>query len=284
MINDDLRIQILTEALPYMQRFRGLTFVIKYGGAAMSNNTLKESVVKDIIFLSYLGIKIILVHGGGNEINTWLSKLEIVPKFKNGLRVTDKTTMEVVEMVLVGKINKELVSLFNRNGGKAVGLCGKDGSMITTRISKENSIGFVGEIENVNTHLINILISQNYIPIIASVGNDKNGQTCNINADTVAGEIAAALNVEKFLLLTDIPGVLKDINDSKSIIKVLNIKEARSLINDKVIFGGMLPKINCCIRSLAQGVASAHIIDGKISHALLLEIFTHNGIGTMITL
>jgi len=276
------RVQVLSEALPYIQQFAGRTVVVKYGGAAMKDNVLKDKVIRDIVFLSCVGLRPILVHGGGPEINSWLDKLGIEPQFKNGLRVTDSSTMDVVEMVLVGRVNKEIVSLINQAGGMAVGLCGIDGHLITARPQGDEGIGFVGEVSNVNIKILETLSSNGYIPVVSSVASDDNGQAYNINADTVAGEIAAALGAEKLILLTDTRGILKDYKDSSTLIPKVDITEARELIGDGIVSGGMIPKVTCCVRSLAQGVKAAHIIDGRIPHALLLEIFTDGGIGTMI--
>jgi acetylglutamate kinase len=276
------RVQVLSEALPYIQQFAGRTVVVKYGGAAMKDSTLKDQVIRDVVFLSCVGLRPILVHGGGPEINSWLDKLGIEPQFKNGLRVTDAPTMDVVEMVLVGRVNKEIVALINHAGGLAVGLCGKDGNLITARPQGEAGIGFVGEVCNVNIKILNTLVSSGYIPVVSSVAADETGQAYNINADTVAGEIAAAMGAEKLILLTDTRGILKDYKDPSTLIAKVDIQQARELIDNGTVAGGMIPKVNCCVRSLAQGVKAAHIIDGRIPHALLLEIFTDIGIGTML--
>ncbi|WNC25592.1 MULTISPECIES: acetylglutamate kinase [unclassified Thermosynechococcus] len=282
MLSDSDRVRVLSEALPYLQAFAGRTFVVKYGGAAMKEEQLKDSVIRDIVFLSYVGIRPVVVHGGGPEINAWLTKLNIEPQFKNGLRVTDAATMDVVEMVLVGRVNKEIVTLINQAGGKAVGLCGKDGNLIRARAQGEESIGFVGEVQGVDTRVITALVEKGYIPVISSVAADDTGQAYNINADTVAGEIAAALGAEKLILLTDTAGILRDYRDPSTLIYRLDIAEARQLIKEGVVSGGMIPKVTCCVRSLAQGVKAAHIIDGRVPHALLLEIFTDSGIGSML--
>lgn len=276
------RVKILSEALPYIQQFSGRTVVVKYGGAAMKDSSLKDKVIRDIVFLSCVGLRPILVHGGGPEINSWLDKLGIEPQFKNGLRVTDAPTMDVVEMVLVGRVNKEIVSLINQSGGMGVGLCGKDGNLITARPQGDESIGFVGEVSSINIKVLETLSKSGYIPVVSSVAADDSGQAYNINADTVAGEIAAALGAEKLILLTDTRGILTDYKDPSTLIPKVDIPEARQLINDGIVSGGMIPKVTCCVRSLAQGVKAAHIIDGRIPHALLLEIFTDVGIGTMI--
>ncbi len=276
------RVQVLSEALPYLQRFEGRTVVVKYGGAAMKESSLKDSVIRDIIFMSCVGVRPVVVHGGGPEINSWLGKLGIEPQFKEGLRVTDAPTMDVVEMVLVGRVNKELVALINQAGGRAVGLCGKDGNLITARPVGTEGIGFVGEVSSVDARLVESLVNNGYIPVISSVAADENGQAHNINADTVAGEIAAALGAEKLILLTDTPGILQDYKDPSTLITKLTIQQARELINQGIVAGGMIPKVNCCVRSLAQGVKAAHILDGRVPHSLLLEIFTDEGIGSMI--
>ena len=276
------RVRILSEALPYIQQFRGRTVVVKYGGAAMKDSTLKASVVRDIVFMACVGMRPVVVHGGGPEINTWLTKLNIEPQFKDGLRVTDAPTMDVVEMVLVGRVNKELVSLINQAGGQAVGLCGKDGNLITARSQVDADVGFVGDVTNIEPGLVKALIEDGYIPVISSVASDDSGQAYNINADTVAGELAAALNAEKLILLTDTRGILRDYKDPSTLLPKLDIREARKLIDEGVVAGGMIPKVQCCVRSLAQGVGATHILDGRINHALLLEIFSDTGIGSML--
>jgi acetylglutamate kinase len=276
------RVHILSEALPYIQQLTGKTVVVKYGGAAMKDSTLKDKVIRDVVLMSCVGIRPVVVHGGGPEINTWLDKLGIEPQFKNGLRVTDAPTMDVVEMVLVGRVNKELVALINQEGGKAVGLCGKDANLITARPADQEGIGFVGEVLSVDIQILESLVNSGYIPVVSSVAADSQGQAYNINADTVAGELAAALGAEKLILLTDTAGILHDYKDHSTLIPRLDIQEARRLIETDVVSGGMIPKVNCCVRSLAQGVRAAHIIDGRVPHALLLEIFTDSGIGSMI--
>jgi acetylglutamate kinase len=276
------RVQVLSEALPYIQRFAGRTVVIKYGGAAMKDSALKAQVMRDIVFMACVGIHPVVVHGGGPEINTWLGKLNIEPQFKHGLRVTDAATMEVVEMVLVGRLNKEIVAMISRAGASAVGLCGKDGNLITARPSDQTDVGFVGEVTAVNPAIVEALVATGHIPVISSVAADETGQSYNINADTVAGELAASLGAEKLILLTDTPGLMRDFKDPESLIHRLDIRQARDLIDTGVVSGGMIPKLNCCIRSLAQGVKAAHIIDGRLPHALLLETFTDAGIGTML--
>ncbi len=276
------RVRVLSEALPYIQEFAGRIVVVKYGGAAMKDSTLKDKVIRDIVFLSCVGVRPVVVHGGGPEINSWLDKLGIEPQFKHGLRVTDAATMDVVEMVLVGRVNKELVSLISRAGGSAVGLCGKDGNLIKARPEGREGIGFVGEVTSMDVRLLESLLKDGYIPVVSSVAADEQGQAYNVNADTVAGELAAALGAEKLILLTDTAGILKDYKDPSTLFPRLDIQEARELIESGIVSGGMIPKVKCCVRSLAQGVRAAHIIDGRIPHALLLEIFTNGGIGSMI--
>ncbi|HEY9895155.1 MAG TPA: acetylglutamate kinase [Candidatus Sericytochromatia bacterium] len=276
------RVRVLSEALPYIQQFAGRTVVVKYGGAAMKDSTLKDKVIRDVVFMACVGLRPIVVHGGGPEINTWLDKLGIEPQFKNGLRVTDAATMDVVEMVLVGRVNKELVALINQAGGSAVGLCGMDANLIKARPVDAVDVGFVGEVTSVDTRILESLVKDGHIPVVSSVAADETGQTYNINADTVAGEIAAALGAEKMILLTDTAGILRDYKDMATLIPKIDIQEARKLIEEGIVSGGMIPKVNCCVRSLAQGVRAAHIIDGRIPHALLLEIFTDAGIGSMI--
>jgi acetylglutamate kinase len=277
------RVRILSEALPYIQQFQGRTIIIKYGGAAMKDSSLKAKVIRDIVFMASVGIRPVVVHGGGPEINTWLAKLNIEPQFKDGLRVTDGNTMDVVEMVLVGRVNKEIVSLINQAGGRAVGLCGKDGDLITAKPRPEaDGVGFVGDVARIQPDLVSSLVAANYIPVISSVAGDGSSQAYNINADTVAGELAAALSAEKLILLTDTPGIMRDFKDPSSLINKLDIHQARALIADGIVAGGMIPKVSCCVRSLAQGVRAAHILDGRMPHALLLEIFSDAGIGTMM--
>ncbi|MEB3232900.1 MAG: acetylglutamate kinase [Leptolyngbyaceae bacterium] len=280
--SDAVRVRVLSEALPYIQKFVGRTIVVKYGGAAMKDSTLKATVMRDIVFLASIGLRPVVVHGGGPEINTWLNKLGIEAQFKNGLRVTDAPTMDVVEMVLVGRVNKEIVALINTAGGSAVGLCGKDGGLIRARPSDQEGIGFVGEVSQLNPKLVESLVDSGYIPVISSVAADETGQPYNINADTVAGELAAALGAEKLILLTDIPGILRDKDDTSTLIPKMDIQTARNLIDEGIVAGGMIPKVSCCVRSLAQGVKAAHILDGRVPHCLLLEILTDAGIGSMI--
>lgn len=279
--------QILIEALPYIQKFNGKTVVIKYGGNAMINEMLKHSVMDDIILLKYIGLHPVVVHGGGPDINKALEKFNIKSQFINGLRVTDAATMEVAQMVLVGKTNKEIVSMLNHKGGKAIGLCGIDGSLLECQQYKtvvdevEKDLGYVGKITNVNSKVIELISKDEYIPVVAPVGVGKDGKSYNINADTVAGEIAAALKAEKLILLTDVEGVKTD-KSSSEILSSLTTKEAVKLIEEKIISGGMIPKVLGCIEALEKGVGTTHILDGRVPHCILLEIFTNQGIGTMI--
>ena len=281
-MNDSQRVSILSEALPYIQSFSGRKIVIKYGGSVMENKNLKEAVFRDIALLSSVGVRPIIVHGGGPEINGWLEKLNIKPKFKNGLRITDEKTMPIVEMVLMGRVNKQIVKGINKTGSLAIGLSGLDGNLIEARKLNDDTHGLVGDISRINADLLEPLIKNGYIPVISSIGSTNDGISLNINADYVAGEISAAINAEKLILLTDTPGILRKHNDVKTLIKQINLKEARKLIEKNIISDGMKPKTECCIRALAQGVKAAHIIDGRIEHALLLEIFTNSGVGTML--
>jgi len=278
--------KILMEALPYIRTFTNKTFVIKFGGNAMLNSALSESFARDVILLNCVGIRPVIVHGGGPQIDELMTRLGKQAQFIDGLRVTDQETIDLVEMVLVGKINKEIVGHINRNGGRAVGLSGKDGAMITARKllmpdkrnpSRTVDLGMVGEITAVNPRVIKTLDADQFIPVIAPLGAGEDGQTYNINADTAAGEIAAALQAEKLILLTDVAGV-QDKNGK--LLSTLTSRESEELIRQGAITGGMIPKLTCCCRGLAQGVAKAHIIDGRVEHAVLLEIFTDFGIGT----
>nr|UAD87887.1 acetylglutamate kinase [Gracilaria textorii] len=276
-------VQVLSDLLPFIQRFYGSTIVIKYGGSAMKDICLKSKIIEDILFLSYIGIKVVIVHGGGPMINYWLEQMNIEPKFLNGIRITDKITMELVEMVLVGKVNKDLVSLFNRSSNIAVGLSGKDANLITaSSFFTDQPDNYTGKVEKVNLDIINLLLSHGYIPVIASVASDLNGQSYNINADSVAGAIAECLNAEKLILLTDTPGIMSNINNPATLIKHLDIEKLEDLKKQQIIIGGMIPKVDCCIQALKNNVVSAHIINGNIQHALLLEILTSAGIGSKL--
>ena len=280
--SDALRVSVLSEALPYIQRFAGRRVVVKYGGAAMAKAELRDAVYRDLVLLASVGVKPVVVHGGGPEINDWLGRLSIEPQFRNGLRVTTPETMDVVEMVLVGRVNKQIVNGLNRLGAKAVGLCGSDGSLVRARTYGDGSNGLVGDVAAVDPSVLFPLLDAGYIPVISSVAADADGLAHNINADTVAGELAAALQAEKLILLTDTPGILQNREDPESLIRSVTLSEARALIASGVVAGGMTPKTECCIRALAQGVSAAHIVDGRTPHALLLEVFTDAGIGTMV--
>ena len=277
---------ILVEALPYIQALNGKTVVIKYGGNAMINGELKNSVMDDITLLKYIGVNPVVVHGGGPDITRTLKQLNIESEFVNGLRKTDSATMEVAQMVLVGKTNKEIVSLINQKGGKAVGICGIDDNMIEcekltkTDDGQEIDLGFVGNIVHINPHMLEVLAQNGYIPVVAPIGSDKNGQSYNINADTVAGELACALKAEKLILLTDVEGVKNSKEDQ--ILNALTVEEVHQLVADGTIRDGMIPKVMGCVHALEKGVGRTHIIDGRIPHCILLEIFTNKGIGTMI--
>ncbi len=279
---DALRVSVLSEALPYIQRFSGRRVVVKYGGAAMVKAELRDAVYRDLVLLASVGVQPVVVHGGGPEINDWLGRLNIAPQFRDGLRVTTPETMDVVEMVLVGRVNKHIVNGINLVGGRAVGLCGSDGSLVRARTYGEGDHGLVGEVQAVDPAVLFPLLDAGYIPVISSVAADREGQAHNINADTVAGELAAALQAEKLILLTDTAGILRNREDPGSLIRQVSLSGARQLIAEGVVNGGMTPKTECCIRALAQGVGAAHIVDGRVPHALLLEVFTDAGIGTMV--
>jgi len=278
------------EALPYFRRFYGKTFVIKYGGHAMMDEELKESFAQDVVLLKYVGINPVIVHGGGPQIDSVLQKMGITSQYVRGMRVTDQETLDIVEMVLVGKINKEIVTLINQNGGMAVGLSGKDGGLIVARKMKVSvsqngepaeliDIGMVGEIVGINPVVIDSLDKDKFIPVIAPVGAGANGETFNINADLVAGEVAEALHAEKLILMTDVEGVRDKKGDFLSTLKVT---QARKMIQEGVVGSGMIPKVECCIEALKGGVSKTHILDGRVKHAVLLEIFTKEGVGTEV--
>lgn len=283
---------VLTEALPYIQKFVGKTIVVKYGGNAMTDEALKSSFAKNIVLMKAVGINPIVVHGGGPQIGTLLEKLNIESHFVNGMRVTDSDTMDVVEMVLGGSVNKDIVKLLNQNGGKAVGITGKDGHLIhAKKLIVEHQtpemqapeiidIGHVGEVEAVNTEILDLLVKGDFIPVIAPIGIDKEGNSYNINADLVAGKIAGVLKAEKLLLLTNVAGLL---DKQGEILTGLSTKEVDALIADGTIYGGMLPKIGCALDAVKAGVKRSHIIDGRVLNAVLLEIFTDQGVGTLIT-
>ena len=275
--------EVLIEALPYIQRFNRKVIVVKYGGSAMVDEELKKQVIEDVTLLKLVGFKPIIVHGGGKEISRWVSKVGMEPKFINGLRVTDEATMELAEMVL-GKVNKELVQLVQGLGVRAIGVSGKDGGLlkVTKKYSNGEDIGFVGEVKKVNAEILWDLLEKDFLPIVCPVGMDEKFNTYNINADDAACAIARAMNAEKLAFLTDIEGVYKDPKNPETLISELQISEARALMEDGFIGGGMLPKLNNCIEAIENGVSRVHILDGRIAHCLLLEIFTNKGIGTAI--
>ncbi|MDN5347836.1 MAG: acetylglutamate kinase [Clostridia bacterium] len=284
---------ILIEALPYIQQFYGKTVVIKYGGHAMTDPALKQATIQDFILMHLVGMHPVIVHGGGPEISQLLARLGKKSEFIRGQRVTDAETMEIVEMVLVGKINKEIVASIHRCGGKAIGVCGKDGHLIEAQKATESTcgpngeevildLGYVGRVERINPGIIETVIAQGYIPVVAPVGVGPEGESYNINADFVAGELAVALKADKLVLLTDVPGILADRGDPSSLISALEVGRVPELIEKGVISGGMIPKVHCCVRALEGGVGKTHIIDGRIPHSLLLEIFTDKGVGTMV--
>ena len=289
-------VNILIEALPYIKKFHKKKIMIKYGGHAMIDAEAMSSTARDTVLLKYVGMNPMVVHGGGPEISRSMNKLGKQPKFIGGLRITDQETMDIVKMVLVGKINTDIVSNICLHGGKGVGISGKDNHLIKARKrapqvvvddktgeEKTVDLGLVGEIENVNAEIIEMLTANEYIPIVSPIGVDNKANTLNLNADTVAGDIAAEINAEKFIILTDVPGILEDPNDPDTLIKRVRVNEIMELIDKGIVTDGMIPKVETCIKAIENGVKSAHIIDGRIEHSVLLEIFTKRGIGTMIT-
>ena len=284
MINHQnaLTADVLIQALPYIQKYFGKIVVIKYGGHAMQSDELKQAVMKDLVLLSLIGIEVVLVHGGGPEISATLQRMGVQSKFVDGLRYTDRETAEVVQMVLAGKINKDLVSLLTRNGGKAIGLCGLDGGLIKAkRMEGGVDLGYVGQITSINAPVILDQLSQGYIPVISTIGVDEEGNVYNINADTAAAAIAGALKAENLILMTDVRGLLADKDDESTLIPQVNISEVPALIRDGVISGGMIPKIESCVQAVRRDVRKAFIIDGRIPHSILIEMMTNEGIGTM---
>lgn len=276
--------KVLTQALPYIQSLSGKIVVIKYGGNAMISEDLRQSVATDIVLMQCVGLKPVIVHGGGPHISDFLKQIGEESKFINGLRYTDEKTMEIVQMVLGGKVNKDLVSLIEGAGGKALGLCGIDGSFIKAKkLVEDVDLGYVGEITSIDTKIINMALSSGFIPVIGSVAiSEDDKQAYNINADTCAAKVASALKAEKLLLLTNVPGLMVDPNDSSSLISTLRLHEVKKLHADNIIKGGMIPKINCCVEAVRMGVKSAHIINGTLPHSILLELLSQEGIGTMI--
>ncbi len=276
------RAHILVEALPYIQKYNNKIVVVKYGGAAMTEEHLKKDVMRDIVLMSSIGMKVVLVHGGGPEITGMLNKIGKKTEFVNGLRVTDRETVDIVQMVLCGRINKNLVSMLQSYGGKAIGICGHDGSLIKAKKISEQ-LGFVGEITDINKSVIEDLLEKGYIPVISTVGCDDDMNTYNINADTASSAIASALNAECLISMTDTPGLLSDKNDQKSLISKISVSDASRLIREGAIEGGMIPKVQCCIEAVRRGVKRVFIIDGRIPHSILIETLTDEGIGTMFT-
>ena len=281
-ISNVVKAQVLNDALPYIQKYHDKVVVIKYGGNAMTSEELKNAVMSDIVLLSLVGIKAVLVHGGGPEINEALKRMNIESRFIGGLRYTDADTAEVVRMVLAGKINKALVSLLEQHGGRALGLCGSDGGMLQVKkLEGPNDLGFVGEITDVNVRPIRDALDNGYIPVIATVSTDASGQVYNINADTAASRIAAALQAENLILMTDIRGLLRDKDDETTLIPEVQVSEVPYLVKQGIISGGMIPKIECCVEAVRRGVAKTCIIDGRIRHSILIEMLTNEGIGTL---
>lgn len=272
------RSTILIQALPYIKKLHDKTVVIKYGGNAMINEELKQAVMTDIVLLSLVGIKVVLVHGGGPEINTMLDRVGIESKFVNGLRYTDEDTMEIVQMVLAGKVNKDLVRLLCQNGGRAIGVCGLDGNILQAH-KKSDDLGYVGEIDSVNVEPINDMLESGYIPVVSTIASGKD--VYNVNADTAAAKIAAELHAEKLILMTDIRGLLRDKDDEDTLINVVNVSDVKTLKAQGIISGGMIPKIDCCVETVRRGVPRAHIIDGRIPHSILIELLSDKGVGTM---
>ncbi len=280
-IANNIRSKVLIDALPYIQQYNNKTVVIKYGGNAMTNEELKNAVMSDIVLLTLVGIKVVLVHGGGPEINEMLKKVGIESKFINGLRYTDAETVDIVKMVLSGKVNKELVSLLSMHKGKALGMCGIDGQMITAhKMESDVDLGYVGEIVNINTKPITDALDDNYIPVIATVACDEEGQTYNINADTAASRIAAELKAENLILMTDIAGLLRDKDDPSTLIPSVNVSDVPFMKRQEIISGGMIPKIDCCVEAVRRGVHKTSIIDGRVPHSILIELLSNEGIGT----
>ena len=275
------RAEVLTQALPYIKKYSGKIVVIKYGGNAMVNEQLKQQVMEDIALLWLIGVKVVLVHGGGPEISETMKRLGKQAQFVNGLRVTDKETVDIVQMVLAGKVNKSLVNLLQMKGGHAVGLSGIDGGIIEATM-KDETLGYVGKITRIRTQPITDLLEKNYVPVISTVASDRLGNTYNINGDTAAAYIAGALNAERLIMMTDIAGILRDKDDPSTLIPALTVKEAKSLFDEGVISGGMIPKVDCCIEAIDKGVKHVVIMDGRVPHSILMELLTDEGAGTMV--
>ncbi len=275
------RAEVLTQALPYIRKYRGKVIVVKYGGNAMVNEQLKMQVMEDVVLLWLIGIRVVLVHGGGPEINSLMDRLGKVPTFIDGLRVTDEETVEIVQMVLAGKINKTLVSLLEQKGGKALGISGLDGGLIRV-VPRDARLGFVGDVTRVNIAPVTDLLEKGYIPVISTIGKDDKGQVYNINGDTAAAFIAGALQAERMILMTDTPGVLRDVKDPNSLIQEISLADIPRLREEGVLSGGMIPKVECCAEAITQGVSTVVIMDGRVPHAILMELLTDEGAGTMV--
>lgn len=280
IISNSQRAEVLTQALPYIKRYTGKTVVVKYGGNAMINDELKQQVMEDIVLLWLIGVRIVLVHGGGPEISELMKKIGKEAVFVDGLRVTDKETMNIVQMVLAGKVNKTLVNLLEMQGGKAIGLSGIDGRIIESR-TKNEKLGYVGEITGINPKPIDDLLEKGYIPVISTIGCDTQGNTYNINGDTAAAHIAGTLNAERLIMMTDIDGILTDRNDPSTLIHEITIEETKKLYDDGIISGGMIPKVECCVEAIHSGVKNVVILDGRVPHSILMELLTDEGAGTL---
>ena len=280
-ITNSERARVIVEALPYIRKFAGKTVVVKYGGNAMINEELKSDVISDIVLMQLVGIHVVLVHGGGPEINAMLKKIGKESKFVNGLRYTDKETMDIVQQILAGKVNKDLVQRIEDKSGKAIGLCGMDGSLLKADPISMDELGFVGEIREVNPEIINNAINSGYIPVVSTIAAGYNGEVFNINADTAAARIAAEMGATKLILMTDIKGLLRDKEDENTLIPLVKLSDVPKLKKDGIISGGMIPKIECCVDAVRRGVDRAHIIDGREPHSILMELFTDEGMGTM---
>ena len=276
------RAEVLTQALPYIKKYTGKVVVVKYGGNAMINEQLKQQVMEDIVLLWLIGVKVVLVHGGGPEITNMLKMIGKESKFVNGLRVTDKETVDIVQMVLAGKVNKTLVNLLEMKGGRAMGISGMDGRLIESKV-KDERLGYVGEITKIHIRPVNDLLEKGYIPVISTIGCDKEGNAYNINGDTAAAYVAGALGAERLIMMTDIAGILHDKDDPSTLIKSLTVTEAHKLYDEGVISGGMIPKVDCCIEALEKGVHKVTIMDGRVPHSILMEILTNEGAGTEVT-
>lgn len=276
-----LRAEVLTQALPYIKRYNGKVVVVKYGGNAMIDEQLKQQVMEDIVLLWLIGVKIVLVHGGGPEINELMARLGKKAEFVDGLRVTDKETVDIVQMVLAGKVNKTLVNMIEKNGGKAMGISGMDGMLIEAKM-KDERLGYVGEITGVNAAPIIDLLEKNYIPVISTIGCDREGNAYNINGDTAAAYVAGALHAERLIMMTDIAGLLYDKDDPRTLISEISVADARKLQTEGIISGGMIPKVECCIEAIEEGVKNVVIMDGRVPHSILIELLTNEGAGTMV--